>query len=151
MSKSKNITLWIIQTLLALLFIFTGTLKLVLPLDVLMAQTPLPGLAIRLIGLLELIGAFGLILPGIFKMSKGLTSRAALGLIILMIAAAISTVVTMGWILAILPIVIGALLIPIACGRWPTDISPFMNRAIWIVFVFLTVVVVFVSFFGLQK
>jgi len=48
MSKSKNITLWILQVVLALLFIFTGTIKLVLPIDVLMAQTPLPGLAIRL-------------------------------------------------------------------------------------------------------
>jgi len=84
-------------------------------------------------------------------MNKGLISRAALGLIILMIAATICTVITMGWILAILPIVVGILLIPVACGRWPTDTSPSMNKAVWIVFVILTVIAVLVSFFGLQS
>lgn len=38
--------LWIVQGLLALIFLFTGGMKLVLPLKVLTAQMPLPGIGI---------------------------------------------------------------------------------------------------------
>ena len=41
--------LWIVQGLLALLFLFAGGTKLVLPLDALQKPTPLPGLFIRLV------------------------------------------------------------------------------------------------------
>ena len=68
--------LWIIQVLLALLFLFAGGTKLVLPLDVLTSmgspnQVHLPGLLIRFIGVCEVLGALGLILPGLLRIRRG--------------------------------------------------------------------------------
>jgi hypothetical protein len=42
--------LWIVQGLLALVFLFAGGMKLILPPDVLAKQLPLPGLLVRFIG-----------------------------------------------------------------------------------------------------
>ncbi len=58
-----NVVLWIIQVLLALLFLFAGATKLVLSLEVLKSmgspnQIMLPGLLLRLIGVCEVLGAF---------------------------------------------------------------------------------------------
>ena len=56
-----NILLWIIQGLLALLFLFAGITKLVIPTDVLMANAPpgsteFPALFMKFIGLVETLG-----------------------------------------------------------------------------------------------
>ena len=64
-----NIALWIIQILLALLFLFAGGTKLYFPPEVLAAKGPpnqvhLPGLFIQFIGVCEVLGALGLVLPG---------------------------------------------------------------------------------------
>lgn len=119
MKKSENITLWVFQILLALLFLFTGGLKIILPIAALQAETPLPGFLIRLVGVFEILGALGLILPGIFKMDRYLTPLAAIGLIIIMICATAITIATTSVVLAILPIVVGLLCIWIARKRWP--------------------------------
>jgi uncharacterized membrane protein len=65
--------LWIVQGLLALLFLFAGGMKLVQPIEVLTEQMPLPGLFVRFIGVAEVLGAIGLILPGLLRMWPGLT------------------------------------------------------------------------------
>ncbi len=57
--------LWIIQGLLALLFLFAGSMKLIVPIQMLTAQMPLPGLFLQFIGVAEVAGAIGLILPGL--------------------------------------------------------------------------------------
>jgi uncharacterized membrane protein len=62
-----NSVLWMVQGLLAALFLFAGGTKLVLSLETLNSmsnQTPLPGLFLRFIGVAEVLGAIGLILPG---------------------------------------------------------------------------------------
>ena len=79
--------LWIVQGLLALLFLFTGVMKLVLPLEVLTEQFPLPGLFVRFLGVAEVLGAVGLILPGLLGIRPGLTPLAAAGLLIIMMGA----------------------------------------------------------------
>src|SRR5436853_7814198 len=84
--------LWIVQGLLALVFLFAGSMKLILPIEMLTAQMPLPGLFVRFIGIAEVAGALGLILPGLTRIQRGLTPLAACGLVIIMIGA---TVVTM--------------------------------------------------------
>ena len=61
-----NVALWIVQVLLGLLFIFAGGMKVVLPLDQLTGPVALPGAFIRFIGVAELAGGLGLILPGSF-------------------------------------------------------------------------------------
>lgn len=118
-----NIALWIIQVLLALLFLFAGGTKLVLPLDVLTAmgspnQVHLPGLLIRFIGVTEVLGALGLILPGLFRIKPGLTPLAAAGLAIIMIGATVLTFVGDGFAMALPPLVTGILTAFVAYGRW---------------------------------
>ncbi len=85
-----NIVLWIIQALLALLFLFAGGTKLVLSIEQMRAmgspnQIVLPILLVRFIGGCEVLGPLGLILPGLFRIRPGLTPLAATGLVIIMI------------------------------------------------------------------
>jgi len=110
--------LWIVQGLLALLFLFAGGMKLVLPIEELTAQTPLPGSFLRFIGLAELLGALGLILPGLLRIRPGLTPLAAAGLVIIMIGATATTLATMGTAPALFPLVVGLLAAFVARGRW---------------------------------
>ena len=115
--------LWIVQVLLALLFLLAGGMKLVTPLDVLYAQMPLPlpGIFIRFIGVCEVAGALGLILPGITRIRPELTSLAARGLVLIMVGAAMFTPPE-DLTLAALPLVIGLLAGFVAYGR--TRLAP---------------------------
>ena len=113
--------LWIVQVLLALIFLFTGSVKLVLPLEVLTEGTPLPGWFVRFLGVAEVLGAIGLILPGLLRIRPGLTPLAASGLVIIMIGATVLTlagVVPGGVTLVLIPLVVGLLSAFVAYGRW---------------------------------
>jgi len=112
-----NYALWIVQGLLALIFLFTGGMKLVLPIKVLTEQMPLPGLFVRFIGVAEALGAIGLILPGVLRIRPGLTPLAAAGLGIIMIGATVITLTSMGAALALIPLVVGFLSAFVAYGR----------------------------------
>ena len=118
-----NIILWIIQILLALLFLFAGGMKLVIPPDVLQSmgspnQVVLPGLLIRFIGVCEVFGGLGLILPGLLRIRPGLTPLAATGLVIIMIGAIALTIIGDGVGAAVIPLVTGLLAAFVAYGRW---------------------------------
>jgi uncharacterized membrane protein YphA (DoxX/SURF4 family) len=118
-----NILLWILQILLALLFLFAGVTKLVLPMEMLMANASpnavaLPGQFIRFIGLVEVLGGLGLVLPGVFHKRPELVPLAAAGLVIVMIGAVVVTIMGDGVAFAIPPFVIGLLCAFIAYGRW---------------------------------
>ena len=115
--------LWIIQVLLALLFLFAGGTKLVLPIDVLTSmgspnQVHLPGLLIRFIGVCEVLGGLGLILPGLLRIRRDLTPLAAAGLAIIMAGATVLTIIGDGVVLALMPLVAGLLAAFVAYGRW---------------------------------
>ncbi len=110
--------LWIVQGLLALIFLFAGGMKLVLPLEVLTKQMPLPGLFVRFIGVAEVLGAIGLILPGLLRIRPGLTPLAAAGLVIIMIGATVLTLAGGDVALALIPLVVGLLSAFVAYGRW---------------------------------
>ncbi|MGH7332059.1 MAG: DoxX family protein [Candidatus Rokuibacteriota bacterium] len=112
--------LWIVQGLLALLFLFAGGMKLVLPLEEMTKQMPLPlpGLFVRFIGVAEVLGAIGLILPGLLRIRPGLTPLAAAGLVIIMIGATVLTLAGGDVALALIPLVVGLLSAFVAYGRW---------------------------------
>ena len=112
--------LWIVQGLLTLFFLFTGGMKLIVPLDVLLKQMPipLPGLFVRFLGAAEVLGAIGLILPGLLRIRMVLTPLAACGLFVIMIGATVYTLAGSGGAGALLPLVVGLLLAFIAFGRW---------------------------------
>jgi uncharacterized membrane protein YphA (DoxX/SURF4 family) len=113
-----NIVLWIVQVLLALLFIWAGGMKLVLPLEKLAGPVALPGAFLRFIGVAELLGGLGLILPSLLRIRPGLTPLAAAGLVIIMIGAVIITLIGGGTGLAVIPGVTGLLAAFVAYGRW---------------------------------
>lgn len=89
-----NIALWIAQGILAAMFAMAGVMKSTQPIDKLMKSglnwvERVPISTVRIIGLSELLGAIGLILPlalGIFPI---LTPVAAVGLALIMILAAV--------------------------------------------------------------
>ena len=117
-----NIALWIIQILLALLFLFAGGTKLYFSPEVLAAMGPsnqvhLPGLFLKFIGVCEVLGGLGLVLPGLFKIRPQLTSFAAAGLLIIMIGAVVVTIAGPGVGPAVPAIVIGLLCAFVAYGR----------------------------------
>src|SRR5712664_2774660 len=110
--------LWIVQGLLAALFLFAGGAKLVLPLDQMAGPVALPGLFLRFLGVVEILGALGLILPGLLRIRPGLTPLAAAGLVIIMIGATVITLVGGDVVPALIPLVVGLLPALVAYGRW---------------------------------
>ena len=119
--------LWIVQGLLALIFLFAGGMKLVLPIEELTKQMPLPGLFVRFIGVAEVLGAIGLILPGLLCIRPGLTPLAAAGLVIIMIGATVLTLAGGAVAPALIPLVVGLLSAFVAYGRW--RLAPHRGRA----------------------
>src|SRR2546422_9287016 len=110
--------LWIVQGLLALLFLWAGGMKLVLPVEAMTEQMPLPGLFLRFIGVAEVLGALGLILPGLLRLRPALTPLAAAGLVLIMIGATVLTLAGGAVARALIPMVVGGLAAFVAYGRW---------------------------------
>ena len=110
--------LWILQGLLAALFVFAGGVKLVLPLEKLTGPVALPGLFIRFLGVAEVLGGLGLVLPGLLGIRPGLTPLAAVGLVIIMVGAVAITIAGGDVTAALMPLVVGLLLAFVAYARW---------------------------------
>jgi hypothetical protein len=125
-SKKLNTMLWILQGLLAAVFLFAGSMKLILPIEVMTKQTPLPGLFIRFIGVAEVLGALGLILPGLLKVRVGLTPLAASGLLAIMVGATLITLTGPSASMAWFPLLVGILAAVIAYTRW--RVAPLTER-----------------------
>lgn len=87
-----TIALWVVQGLLALLFLYAGISKASLPLSTVKKIFPwandVPSRLTRFIGLSELFGALGLILPAVTGILPWLTFAAAIGLVLVMLSAA---------------------------------------------------------------
>ncbi len=122
-----NTALWIVQGLLALIFLWAGGIKLVLPVEEMTKQVPLPGLFLRFIAVTEVLGAIGLILPGLLRIRPGLTPLAAAGLVIIMIGATVVTLMTGDVAMAVIPLIAGILAAFVAYGRW--RLAPLSTRS----------------------
>ena len=117
-SSRTSGVLWVLQVLLAALFLFAGGMKLVTPIAALTQQVALPGPFLRFIGLAEVLGALGLILPGLLRIRLVLTPLAAGGLVIIMTGAVGVTMATMSAAQAVIPGIVGVLAATVAVGRF---------------------------------
>jgi hypothetical protein len=128
MRTKTTYALWTIQGLLALLFLCAGGMKLALSSEELAAAMtlPLPIAFVRFIGMCEVLGALGLVLPGVVRIRTELTPLAAAGLLVIMLGAVATTLLTLDASLAILPLVVGVLAAVVAYGR--SRIAPLTDR-----------------------
>jgi uncharacterized membrane protein YphA (DoxX/SURF4 family) len=118
-SRGWNWALWTIQILLALLYLFSGSMKFVMPVAKMNeGAVKFPGLFYHFIGTCEVLGGLGLILPGLTGIRRGLTPLAAAGLLIIMIGATTVTLMDGMGIVALLPFIVGVLVAIVAYGRW---------------------------------
>jgi putative oxidoreductase len=113
-----NIILWIFQILLALLFLMSGVTKFVMSPEEMLknAPTSLPYGFILFIGVCEILGAIGLVVPWLTKIKPGLTPLAAALLFLIMIGAVVVSLPG-GFAMAILPAVTGLMCAFVAWGR----------------------------------
>ncbi len=90
--RGLNVTLWIVQVLLAAAFGMAGVMKTTMPIADLAQQMvwpgALPAALVRFIGLAELAGALGLILPAAARIRPTLSPLAAMGIAFIMLLAA---------------------------------------------------------------
>jgi uncharacterized membrane protein YphA (DoxX/SURF4 family) len=125
------VLLWTVQVLLALLFVSAGASKEAMSAAQLTQFSSLPVPFIRFIGVCELLGALGLILPGLFRIRPGLTPLAAAGLVIIMVGATVVTLATSTVAAALLPLVVGVLAVSVVYGR--SRVAPLRGeRRVWL-------------------
>jgi len=89
-SKAMNVTLWVAQILVAASLLM-GTVMKFMPIEKISAIMPwtgqVPVAMVRLLGLIDLLGALGLVLPGMMHIKPQVTVWAAIGIILLMLCA----------------------------------------------------------------
>jgi uncharacterized membrane protein len=89
-----NITLWIIAGLLAAAFLAAGLMKATQPQEKLAASgmtwaADFPAGAVKAIGVVEVLGALGLVLPAMVNIAPVLVPWAAVGIAVTMLGAAV--------------------------------------------------------------
>ena len=124
--RRVNTVLWVVQALLAIVFLFSGGSKLVMSIEEMTKDVALPGAFLRFLGVAEMAGGVGLILPGLLGIWPGLTPLAAACLVVIMIGAVVITTTTMGVGLALIPLTVGILAAFVAYGRW--RVAPLAER-----------------------
>ena len=120
--KALNITLWVLQVLLACFFVMVGYSHSLAPFDQIAQQATwmneVPRWLSLFIGYAEIVGGLGLIIPAVTRMASWLTPLAALGLATIMILAIAFHVLkgeaSVVWMHAL----IATLAVLVAWGRW---------------------------------
>jgi len=113
MSKAKIIVMWVLTVLLAAVFLFAGSFKLLHAdqADAAFVQFGLPAWLSLFIGVCEILGAIGLFVPR-------LAALAAAGLSIIMVGAVVLTAIHHQFPIAASNLVILALLLAVARARF---------------------------------
>lgn len=121
-SKGLHVALWIVQALVGAAFIMAGFMKATAPIEELaknMAWVPrMPGGMVRFIGVSELLGGIGLILPALTRIKPVLTPLAGAGLAVVMLLAAGHHLQYGEGGLVPVNVVLGGLAAFVAWGRW---------------------------------
>jgi len=115
--RKLNVLLWVLQVLLAMLFMFSGMMKFIIPVAEMAKQIPFPGWFLHFIGGAEILGAIGLVLPGILRIRTGLTPLAAAALVIIMIGATAVNLKIGQRGAALTTVIVGLLLVFVAHNR----------------------------------
>ena len=115
--RKTNIALWVLQVVLAGLFLFAGGMKLASSTDALAAMSDLPVRFMQFVGVLEVLGGLGLVLPGLLRIRPTLTALAASGLVLIMSGAVVATIEAGPAAGAVNPLVVGLLLAVVVRGR----------------------------------
>jgi uncharacterized membrane protein YphA (DoxX/SURF4 family) len=115
--RKLNVLLWVLQAVLAMLFMFAGVMKFIIPVAEMTKQIALPGWFLHFIGGAEILGAIALILPGILRIRTGLTPLAAAGLVVIMIGATAVNLKAGQRPAALITVVVGLLLVFVAYNR----------------------------------
>jgi len=128
--RGVNVMLWIMQALLALVFLYTGVMKLVAPIDT-MAQSmawvaEVPAGLVRFIGLCEVAGAIGIFLPAATHIAPKLTPLSGLGFVSLMVLASLFHIARAEYPVLIITLSLGVLSALVAWGRYRT--VPILSR-----------------------
>lgn len=116
-----NKVLWTLQVLLALFFgLASGAAKFLVPMEMLESSMPipLPEAFVKFIGVCEILGALGLVLPGLLRIRTELTPLAAAGLTLITIGAAVYQLAAGQPGNAVFAVAIGLLCAFVAYGRW---------------------------------
>jgi uncharacterized membrane protein YphA (DoxX/SURF4 family) len=128
-----NIVLWVLQVILGLYFLQTGTMHFLVLANVAPTLPPLFGwmydlsATLHIIsGVAELLGGLGLILPGLTKIQTRLTPLAALGLVLTMVGAMVYHISQGEAGLIVQNVVLALLLAFVAVGRF--SLSPLKDR-----------------------
>lgn len=110
-----NVVLWVAQLVLAALFVASGTRKLAWP-----ATNNFNGgnRLVRVIGVIELLGAVGVVAPWVFGIWPWLTPMAAGGLAATMVVAAATHLRLRHWKLAAPPVIVFGICVLVAFGRF---------------------------------
>ncbi|WP_322800496.1 DoxX family protein [Thermoflexus sp.] len=122
--------LWLLQVVLGVYFFITGIIHWIVPpgLPAPMAwMYELPRIWHQLSGTAEILAGIGLILPGVVRIQTRLTPLAALGLVFIMIGAAIWHLARGEFQNIFMNAVLGGLSGFIAYGRW--KIAPLRDRS----------------------
>jgi uncharacterized membrane protein YphA (DoxX/SURF4 family) len=113
-----NRILWIAQWLLAFLFLFAGIAKLVSPIQPMVEQSGVPAGLLLFVAVMEILGAVGVVLPGLLHFGTKLIPLAALGLMAIMIGATAVTLRIGPVLPALFPLTTGLVAAFAAYGRW---------------------------------
>ena len=117
-----NIVLWVLQILMALAYLNAGYLKTFRPIQEIAPTifwvTSVPEPLVRFIGISELLGAIGLILPALLKIRPEFTTLAAAGLTVVMLLANIFHIVRGEYFVLPMTGIFFLVVAFIAYGRW---------------------------------
>jgi hypothetical protein len=119
--------LWALQLFLGtFIALASGAPKLLLPPDALPLPIPLPDALVRAIGVAEVLGGLGLILPGLLRVRTGLTPLAAAGLVLVTAGATVYQLAAGQPGSALFAAVLGGLFGAVGYGRW--RVAPLAER-----------------------
>ena len=117
-----NIVLWIIAGVLALAFAAAGLMKATAPKEKLAESMDwvedFSPATIKLIGVVEILGAIGLVLPAALDIAPALTPLAASGLTLTMVLAALTHLRRKEHQMIVVNVVLGALALFVAIMRF---------------------------------